>query len=122
MEAFVWETVNAIDTQGLNPVVEPGDGFVYVLNTSQKVFATLLYTKFDIETRFPLDSYTVKYGHQHYIHQAIFATTMIRSKLDYIVDMDIPGELRADFDPMIIPGCTPTYPTEPAEPPKQTFL
>lgn len=122
METRVWQAVDQIDTDPeFWPVVEPGDGNLYLLNTSQRIFGTLIYTVFNAETRFPDSSWAVKYGSQHYIHQVLFSNPMIRERLTYIVDDVIPGLPREEFNPMIIPGCTPTYPTE-VRPKQHNFI
>lgn len=106
IQTFINELVLGETT---DTVAEPGDGFAYVFDISQREFGTLLYTKFDETTRFPLHSYSVKYGHQHIIHQAIYSP-MIRKELSYILTDEIPGEVREDFDPLIIPTLGRVYP------------
>jgi hypothetical protein len=123
LEARVWTVVDAIDTDPeFYNVAEPGDGFLYVFETSQQQFGTILYTMFNAETLYPEASWAVKYGHQHFMHQVLYSGTMIRDKLDYLVDTEVPGKPYDTIDPMIIPGCTPTYPTEVPAPKKQSFL
>jgi hypothetical protein len=109
--ANVQETVNAID-QGLRPVVDDGRGDIYVLNTSRKQFGNLVFTQFDRNTLFPIASFTVRYGTQHVINEVLFGAFSSRRQLEEIIDMEIPGQVREEFDPRIIPGCTPTFPTE----------
>ena len=115
LSANVQKTVNAIDEDELNPVVDPGDGFIYVLNTSNKELGNLIYTVFNAETRFPDASFQVRYGTYHIVAQALW-DPMPRSRLEKIADLEIPGmppdnTLFAGL-PRVLPGWAPTLPTE----------
>lgn len=110
LSSKVQAVVNAIQTEDLLPVVEPGDGKVYVLDITQREFGSLQYTVFDEVTRFPEKSYSVKYGTQHTIHQTLYSA-FTRYELDAILTDIIPGQPRSDWDPMIVPVLTKVYPT-----------
>jgi len=116
------ETINAIDSGAVVPVVDPHDGYIYVLNTSNKELGYIIYTKFDRPSKFPLESWTVRYSAKHIVNDVILNTAMIKSQLDYIQDFEIPGEIREEFDPMIIPSCYVTQPTEPSQEPDVSLI
>lgn len=107
----VQEVVNAIDEEDLRPVIDDGTREIYVLNTRLKSLGNIIYTEFDRDTLTPVASYSVRYGHQHIMHQVIFESFTSRFQLPDIEDTEIPGVVREDFDPTIIPGCSATYPT-----------
>ena len=111
LSAKVWHVIDEIDSNGITPLVDPGNGLLYVLNTSQKELGSILYTVFDGETLYPESSYSVKFSHKHTIGEILFEGSVIRKKLDKIVDLDVPTMPRPEWNPMIIPGCTKTYPT-----------
>ena len=118
----VYEAVNAIDTGSIDPVVDPQDGYIYVLNTMNKELGSIIYTKFGRESRFPLESWTVTYGNRHIINDIILNPAMITSRLEVIVDLLIPGEIREEFDPMVIPNGYIKQPTEPSDGPDVTLI
>lgn len=114
--AKVQETVNAIDEEGLRPVVDEDVGRdIYVLNTRLKNLGNIIYTVFDRETLDPVASYSVRYGHQHVIAEVLFQLSSLRFKLPEIEDTEIPGVVKEEFDPTIIPGCSAAYPTAVSE-------
>jgi hypothetical protein len=124
IEARVTDVIIKIDADPeFWPVAEPGDGFLYLFDTSQKIFGTIQYTMFNAQTLFPEASWAVKYGTQHYIHQVLYSGTMTRTRLTHVINDVIPGSPREEFNPMIIPYVTASYPTEviPSNP-NRTFI
>ncbi|RLD77629.1 MAG: hypothetical protein DRJ15_13160 [Bacteroidetes bacterium] len=111
----VSQAIIEIDNETIEPIVEPGDGFIYVLNTSNKELGNIIYTVFDAATRFPDKSYQVRFGNQHIVAQVLW-DPMPRSTLEKIVDLEIPGMPPGEIDntglPRILPGWAPTYATE----------
>jgi len=111
----VGQAIIEIDAKTVEPIVEPGDGFIYVLNTINKELGNIIYTVFDATTRFPDKSYQVRFGNQHIVAQVLW-DPMPRSALDTIIDLEIPGMPpgSGDFEglPRVLPGWAPTYSTE----------
>lgn len=111
----VWLAINEIDSGDIDPIVEPGDGFIYVLNTSAKELGNIIFTVFDAKTRFPDKSYQVRFSAYHVVGQVLW-DPMPRSTLEQIIDLEIPGMPpgSGDFEglPRILPGWAPTYSTD----------
>lgn len=93
LTANVQQTVNAILAEEIVPVVQPNNGKLYVLNTSQRDMGNIIYTVFDETTKWPEESWQVRYSHKHMIGNVLF-DPMIKSQLQYIVDDQIPERPR----------------------------
>ena len=111
LSSKVWDVVRAIDNDEVYAVCDPNDGKLYVFNTRQVYLGYIIYTIFDAETRFPEESFTVRFGSKHTIHDVIYNPVMIKKRLDKIMDTKLPYYKQPKFNPKVIPGCTSTYPT-----------
>lgn len=111
--------VNAIDAGTVNPIVDTSVGPIILLNTSNKELGNLIWTYFDRETFFPLSSWTARYGAAQTLQQVLFEPYPSRMELTKIVDQVLPGSPWVDCLPMIVPGCSITYPTAVTQPAKK---
>lgn len=107
--------VNAIDAGTVLPIVDTGKGPIFLLNTSNKELGNLMWTAFDRETFFPLESFTCRYGAAQTIQMLIFDPMPMRKVLPKILDQYLPDNPWVDCRPMILPGCSVTYPTQVAD-------
>lgn len=111
--------VDAIDAGTVNPIVDTGTGPIVLLNTSNKELGNIMWTLFDRETFFPLSSWTCRYGAKQTIQEVMLAPMTSRQELTKILDQVLPGSPWVDCLPMIVPGCSITYPTAVTQPPKK---
>lgn len=108
--------VNAIDAGTVAPIVDTGSGPIFLLNTANKELGNIQWTVFDRETFFPLSSWTCRYGAAQTIQQVLFDPMPMRMELTKILDQYLPGNPWVDCLPMILPGCSVTYPTQVRDP------
>jgi hypothetical protein len=71
-----------------------------------------MWTNFDRETFFPISSWTCRYGAAQTLQQVLFEPFPSRKELVKILDQYLPDQPWVDCLPMIVPGCSITYPTD----------
>ena len=104
LTAKVQDVVNAMALDDILPVVDPRNGFFYILDADNKEFGTIQYTRFNVDTYLPVDGYQVKYSNKHTIVEVLF-NPLPRSKHPPFMD-EFPGQEPDDSCiSSIIPGC-----------------
>jgi hypothetical protein len=111
--------VNAIDAGTVSPIVDTSVGPIILLNTSNRELGNLMWTNFDRETFFPISSWTCRYGAAQTLQQVLFEPFPSRKELVKILDQYLPDQPWVDCLPMIVPGCSITYPTAVTQPEKK---
>lgn len=96
------DAMNSIDDGG-SPVVDPNDGKIYVLDTSDRYIGNILYTIFDKETEEALSSWQARYGTYHTVQQVLF-NPIPRGQLTDVLITEIPVEFVPDMTPGMIAG------------------
>lgn len=86
----VKDALAAIRANTVVPVSKIGD-YYYYLSDEDIEFGNLIYTRFTLE-RIPVDSWRVRIGTYHTIHQAV-ANPLPRSQLGSLVHTELPENL-----------------------------
>jgi len=86
----VKDALNAIKENRVTPVTKIGE-FYYYLSGEDIELGNLVYTQFNMLLE-PIQSFRVRYGTQHTIHQAI-ANPLPRSEISELVHTQLPGNL-----------------------------
>lgn len=86
----VKDALAAIAANTVVPVSKIGE-YYYYLSDDDIEFGNLIYTRFDLE-RNPIDSWRVRVGTYHTIHQAI-ANPLPRGKFDKLIHTELPENL-----------------------------
>lgn len=110
----VQDVIIGIQEGTIVPVLDTGSGYIFVFNNMLVPLGSMVYTAFDRNTLFPVASFSVKFGTYHTIGQIISEPMPSRRQLEKIVDMEIPGMLRPEFNPQVVTGGYTVYPTMPA--------
>lgn len=86
----VKDALAAIKLGTVIPVTKISE-YYYLLSNDDIEFGNLVYTRFNLQ-REPLDSWRVRFGNHHTIHQAI-ANPLPRGKFDQLVHTELPENL-----------------------------
>jgi len=106
IQTNIVRAIIAIDDGSIKPIVDVGNEFIYLLDTSHKQFGNILYTEFNKLTGVSTRSWSVRYSTAHTVQQVMFGLGQIRWQFDKPLLDTLPGfDGNKDNPSAIIPGC-----------------